>query len=161
MARTVQLSRGKVAYVDEADYEAVSAHRWAAKPSDQADERWYAFGWVGGRNVYMHRLILGAPEGVLVDHINGDGLDNRRSNLRLCTRSQNNMNRAARLGPSGYRGVHEYKGRWRAQLEVEGLIVRTNGFVDPAFAARAYDALAREFHGAFAVLNFPGRENAA
>lgn len=91
-SRTIQLTNGGVALVGEADFERLSTIRWRARPT--APGRVYAVGWVDGRDQYLHRVIMNAGRGVEVDHINGDRLDNRRENLRLCTGAENRRNRA-------------------------------------------------------------------
>jgi hypothetical protein len=109
----------------------------------------------------LHRLLLNAPPELQVDHINGDGLDNRRSNLRLATGSQNQGNsRKRRDGvTSQYRGVSWNKraGKWQALLRREGKLQYLGYFSDEEAAARAYDAAALEQWGSFARLNFPER----
>lgn len=111
-----------------------------------------------GQTILMHRLITGAAPGQEVDHVNRDGLDNRRANLRVATRSQQIANQDIRLdNTSGYRGVSWRRDsrRWQAQLTVNGKWRGLGCYDDPEDAARAYDAAAREHFGEFAVLNFP------
>jgi hypothetical protein len=105
----------------------------------------------------MHRLFAGAP-GMDVDHINGNGLDNRRCNLRPATRSQNNMNRAKRRGVSKFKGVSPKRGKWRAYLKTGKKQHNLGVFESEYDAARAYDVKAKEMFGEFARVNFP--ENA-
>lgn len=158
MAREIPLTRGKVALVDDADYDRIAPHKWVARPSDQSAERWYAYRSqaIPGspKTLYMHRSVLLAPAHLLVDHVNGDGLDNRRSNLRLATHGGNVINREC-PNSTGYRGVRAEGSRYWAQIEVAGTVVRVRGCPSAEVAARAYDALAREFQGEFAHLNFP------
>ena len=115
---------------------------------------------------YMHRIILWRKLGgevgpdALTDHANGDGLDNRRSNIRPATRSQNGANRQARRKfASIYTGVVRRTdcrvSPWRAQITVNGTSIKLGCFADEADAARAYDRAAREYHGEYARLNFP------
>lgn len=151
---SIPLSRGQTAIVD-ADDAAVLAHSWHAHPIQRATGGFYASARINGRTVYLHRLLTNAPKGMLVDHINGDGLDNRRANLRLCTTRENAINRDYPRRTSGYRGVESSGLRWRVLFENEGKRYRVGLFDDAATAARAYDALAREFHGEFAILNNP------
>lgn len=116
----------------------------------------YAQAWVCGRVVYMHRLIVEALAGQHVDHANGDRSDNRRENLRTCTRSQNLANRTKdRDNTSGYKGVFlKRPGRWFSQIGVNGRLIYLGTFDVPQDAAKAYDAAARSYHGDFARTNF-------
>jgi len=122
--------------------------------------------WSGSREGYarwssklMHRLIIGAKPGELVDHINGDKLDNRASNLRIVTRRQNAMNsRASRNIRAGKRkGVRwdKDRGLWNAGIVINGRRKFLGRFQTEDEGARAYDAAAREHFGEFAALNFP------
>lgn len=113
--------------------------------------------------IYIHRLILGRilgrplAKGEHVDHIDRDGCDNRRSNLRLATNSQNMGNQVSRTGTSKYKGVswHKAKAKWHAYIRLDGRTRHLSYFTDEAAAARAYDEAARELFGEFARKNFP------
>lgn len=169
VSRTVQLSRGLVAIVDDEDYERVTAlGGWFAgvglggRMSARRNQRIRSGRGSGARTViYLHRFILNAKPGQQIDHKNGDTLDNRRSNLRFCTSSQNCQNRRARSdNASGFKGVHlERRADGRAALYV--VQVRGNGMhfrrrVKSAIdGARLYDEVALRFFGRFARLNFP------
>lgn len=161
--KTIPLTRGLEAIVDDEDFCRVAARTWQAKPALSKNGRqlgWYVQRRDAGKTVYLHRFVLSAATGFLVDHINGDGLDNRRSNLRICSRAQNRANSVGRIGVSGYRGVHRTKNeRWYARIEIDGRARSVGVFDDPKDAARAYDAAALELFGAFAVLNFPDAAN--
>jgi hypothetical protein len=109
-------------------------------------------------DVLMHRALLAVAGPV--DHTNGDGLDNRRANLRAATCTENARNvRVHRDNLAGWKGVSKapprVRARWRARIWVDGRELRLGYFDDPEAAARAYDAAAREYFGAFAALNFP------
>ncbi len=146
----VPLGQGqsRFALIDEADAGLVLPHRWNFVSG-------YAAGVVDGRRLAMHRHLLNAPRGMEVDHRNGDGLDNRRANLRLCTRAQNAAN-LTRHPKRGYRGVRPVRdGRWRADIIVGGEQQDLGRFDTAEDAARAYDAAARERFGEFARLHFP------
>lgn len=154
----VPLTKGKVAKIDCADMLIIGRFRWSASLSDG---HWYArrSDWDGVRpgTLSMHRWILEAPAGMYVDHINGDGLDNRRSNLRLATPSQNNANRRGRVSgvTSQFIGVCKRHRRWHARIRRDGKMTRLGSFASAEDAARAYDAAVVELRGEFALTNFP------
>lgn len=107
--------------------------------------------------VYLHREILNPDNGVYVDHINGNPLDNRRQNLRLCNKSQNNINRGKRGGTSSiYKGVSldTTRQKWVAKLKLPNKQVYIGRFENERHAAMAWDIWAREFHGEFFKSNF-------
>ena len=152
----VPISKGKYfALVDAADADLVlAAGPWRRVGTTGSLPIYYA---KGGPYGYMHRLVMAAPKGGIVDHINGDGLDNRRGNLRLATKSQNRIHRVTprRGSKSGYLGVSQHKNRWRAIAHCQGVRHDLGLFEDPIEAALAYDRAARQLHGDFATLNFP------
>lgn len=162
--KEIPITKGYVALVDDEDFDWLSQWKWQAR-------------FIPGRTVYaqrtqrltpgvhglrktitMHRAIMNAPDGLDVDHVNLDGLDNRRANLRLCTPSQNAYNVGVRPhSRSGYKGVrfHKQSGLWRARITVAGVVISLGYHNTAEDAARAYDAAARREHGAFARVNFP------
>lgn len=109
-----------------------------------------------GHVVFIHRVIMQPPDGMTVDHINHDGLDNRRCNLRVCTLAQNLKNKRA-AGASPYLGVSWDKSheRWRAQIDSGNGPTTLGRFESEIEAARCYDEYARIYHGEFANVNFP------
>ena len=112
------------------------------------------------RRVYLHRWLLDAQPGQLVDHIDGNKLNNRRSNLRLVTRSQNQANRRHnRTSRSRYKGVtwHKRRKRWMARIQVRGRRITIGYYADALQAAYEYDAFARSYFGEYARVNFPRR----
>jgi hypothetical protein len=165
--RRVLLTRNQYAIVDPADFYVVSKYKWHARKSTQT---YYATSTQyenGNRiNLHMHRLVMQyklSPErctlhaDLLVDHINGDGLDNRRANLRLATSAQNNYNRRiTSRRTSKYKGVdyRPSKRAYRARITVDKKKIFLGHFTDEISAARAYDAAARKYHKDFACLNF-------
>lgn len=158
--KKIPLTHGLFALVDDGDYDELMKHKWHVRKGKNA---YYARRTVsvdGKRNtVFMHRQILGIVDPKLFcDHIDMDGLNNQRANLRACNMSQNKMNTRKRSDNStGYKGVAIEKrcGRFRVQICVNGKIKTVGRFVEIECAARAYDKAAKELHGEFARLNFP------
>jgi len=109
-----------------------------------------------GRTEYMHRVITSAPTGMFVDHINGNPLDNRRSNLRVCTNAENLRNRGkTRANTSGYKGVwfNKIANFWYAALTVDGCVKNLGNYSTAEAAALAYNKAVKKYHGNFAKLN--------
>jgi AP2 domain/HNH endonuclease len=155
-----RLADGKVALVDDADYDLVSQYRWRVwQRRKQRVAGPYAVTAVctGGSviTLYMHKML--APEWPLVDHINHDGLDNRRENLRPASRAQNARNARPHGRTSLYKGVCWYKAgrQWEARIRHDGQRIYLGRFADETAAALAYDAAARRLFGEYAYLNFP------
>ena len=154
--RTIPLTRGRVALVDECDHEMLSFWNWSFMKVG------YAQAWVGSsmydrRKSTMHRVIMLPDPSQQVDHINGDRLDNRRCNLRLCSGRENQMNRKKSSGKSSsYKGVSFFPrtGRWASRIKVHGRNLHLGYFVSEKDAALAYDAAALHHFGEFARLNF-------
>jgi hypothetical protein len=161
---SIPLTQGKVAIIDEEDDGKVSGYKWYAHVTRRKGvDLWYAWAKVPKdangkrRTILMHRLLTDFQY-PMVDHTNGDGLDNRRENIRPCTPSQNQMNRINLTNnTSGYRGVVWRKDTqmWRAKIGKDGRHIYVGHFANPVDAARAYDDAARELFGEFARLNFP------
>lgn len=146
---------GNYALVDDKDYEWLSRWKWIAS---RENGHLYAFrtglsqNKKRGPQLRMHRAILNAPKDKFVDHKNGNGLDNRRKNLRLCTQSQNQMNRGKTVkNTSGYKGVSWVKKdrRWKAQIKVHGKKLYLGQFKTKEEAAEAYKQAAKKYHGEF------------
>lgn len=161
MIKEIPLTQGKIALVDDIDFDFLNAFDWYAVK--QQHENWYAVrkqkSVLGFRKViWMHREIMRASKGVEVDHINGSGLDNRRENLRTADDSENARNRRRQsASKSGYKGVSWENGKrlWRAQIEVNKRNKHVGYFRNKEDAARAYDAAATKYFGEFAWVNFP------
>lgn len=158
------LTNGQVILIDAADYEWISQHKWSPCGINQRyicrSKRAHETGgkWVPGAAVYLHREIMKPQGREMVDHINQNGWDNRRSNLRIATKSQNMANKPKiRSNTSGYKGVSMVKktGKWRARTNCNGREYTIGYFDNPEDAARAYDRKVIELFGDFAYLNFP------
>jgi hypothetical protein len=172
--RAIPLSQGKVALVDAADYSDASRFKWSAHAGD---DMWKArrrtVSGEPGSHVYLHRWLMGASPSEQIDHVNHNGLDNRRSkNLRLADNSTNHQNRRKHRGASSrFKGVHLHPtGKWMVQIHDgerscgHGHKQRYLGLFDSEEeAARRYDEAARAAFGAFACVNFPkpGEQSAA
>lgn len=149
----VPLPHGEYSVIDEIDVAIVRKYLWSKTVSG------YAQGANGsGLPQLMHRVIMSPPKGVEVDHINGDKLDNRRQNLRLCSNAENQRNTSARREcTSSYKGVNFDKasGRWRARIGINRKTIHIGRYTSEIEAAHAYDNAARKAFGEFARLNFP------
>ena len=157
MSKQIRLGQGKVALVDDADYEVLKEGTWFCSGKG------YALGIIPVNDrfplVYMHRVILKAPKGQQVDHIDGDRLNNVRSNLRLVTSQQNQLNkRASSKSRTGLKGVHWHtlRNKYEARIQHQGLRCHLGYFDDREMAALAYDEAARRVFGAYARCNYPG-----
>ncbi|MCK9461456.1 MAG: HNH endonuclease [Proteobacteria bacterium] len=147
--KKIKLTQGKYAIVDDKDFEYLNQFKWSFSGR-------YAQRVSRGKHIYMHRLILDFPSGVDIDHINCDKLDNRKSNLRVCTRSQNNANLPKPShNTSGYKGVSWDKRacKWVARLNKDGKLRFSKHFDNKLDAAKAYNEKITEMFGSFAKLN--------
>lgn len=153
--RYIALTQGKFALVDAADYEWLNQYKWCVSRSKHGG--CYAVRNEGGRTIKMHRQIMNPPKGMVVDHIDRNGLDNTRRNLRNCTPAQNARNQESKRGASQYKGVYYSRKarKWVAQICVDRRRITIGSFHSEIEAARAYDRKARELFGQFAYLNFP------
>lgn len=164
----VLLTKGKMAIIDSCDLPLIEGRRWQTK-TGCTGKTFYANATIiidGKRQcIGMHALILPKKDGFVTDHIDGDGLNNTRANLRYATRFQNAHNCKApevRLRRSQYKGVsfsswpEERKKKWRATITANGKRVDFGYYHTDVEAAKAYDAAAIKYHGEFASLNFPG-----
>lgn len=153
--RFIPLTQGKFAIVDAEDYERLSKYKWYLKNLGYNS---YAYRTDNYRKRAMHREIMNAPDGMVVDHIDGNGLNNSKSNLRICTQAQNVYNNRPKLNTSSkYKGVsfNKNEGKWKVTIKCKGEHFHLGWFRDEKKAARAYDKKAAELFGEFAYLNFP------
>jgi hypothetical protein len=152
--RIIPLTRGQFAVVDAEDYLWLSKYQWFAKGTPG---HYYAVRKENGRSIKMHRQIMNAPDHLVVDHIDHDGLNNRKENLRICTFAENCRNlRPSRHKSSKYKGVHWNKRnkKWAAQITCNHKTHHLGYFGEQIDAAKAYDKAARKYHGEFAQTNF-------
>lgn len=156
IACLVPLTKGLEALVSPQDFNLVREFKWVAAKGGRtiyasrqvrsSDGKWFT--------VLMHRLIMASPQGLLVDHINGNGLDNRRENLRLCSHAENIRNQQPQVGTSSrFKGVWMQRGKWAAMIEHNGDKITLGRFDCEERAARQYDRAARVFFGQFARTN--------
>lgn len=155
--KEIPLKHGKVLLVDDADFEWLSQFRWNLVPS-----RGYVTAWVPKKERVMtlHHLLIPRRKGRVVDHINGNRLDNRRCNLRSIIPIHNCWNQGKRQSSrntSQYKGVswHSRDKMWRVRVQANGTLIVQKYFEDEIEAARYYDAVARATFGQYARLNFP------
>lgn len=158
MGVAIPLTLGMVAIVDDTDAAAVQQYKWHA--SKTSDGHYYARGYVqqGDKwvKVYMHRFLTGVSRGAVVDHINGDTLDNRRDNIRVCTQAENMRNQRARVArPGSRKGVSfdRARNKFQAYINVNGKRISLGRFATEDEAVAAHNAAALVHHGEFAVLN--------
>jgi hypothetical protein len=158
MAKTITLTQGKKTIVDDEDFRGLTAHRWKAH-RQTADGSFYAtsnkwdYSIQGYRFIQMHRVLMDAQPGQVVDHINGNTLDNRRSNLRLATVQENACNKKVRAdNKTGFKGVIR-KGRgYQAMIMVNKKQTHLGSYDTAEKAYEAYCSAAKKLHGEFARL---------
>lgn len=154
--RLIRLTQGRFAIVDEEDFERVNQYRWCAH--NHGNTSYAIRGYKNdnkSRGVKMHQFILNFPD-MLIDHINRNGLDNRKCNLRTCTHSMNMANRSSNKDSySKYKGVcyHKVNRKFVSAINYNGNRIYLGSFSNEIDAAKAYDIKALEFYGEFAKLN--------
>jgi len=156
IAHIIPLTKGLEALVSPQDFDLVREFKWVAAKGGRTHYASQTIWLAGGKKTVrlMHRLILAPPKGVFVDHINGNGLDNRRENLRLCSHAQNIRNQQPQVGTSSrFKGVWMQRGKWAAMIQHNGDKITLGRFDCEERAARQYDRAARVFFGRFARTN--------
>lgn len=157
MIKEIELTQGKVTLVDDSDFEEINQYKWhfgggyARRNKRDVD---------GSRKiVFLHRELMNTPAGLETDHINGEKLDNRRSNLRIVNKSMNQRNTKPRKGASEFKGVSFYKtkrhksGYWIARIQISGKVKNLGYFKNELEAAKAYNEAAKIHYGEYALLN--------
>lgn len=162
MVKGIPLTQGKVALVDDEDYDKINQFKWSAHKMRNS---YYASRSDRGprskrrKTILMHRSILNPKSNEDIDHKNSNGLDNRRCNIRIVTQSQNSMNvrRLSKYTSSKYKGVcwRDDSKNWRVRISLNGKMYYLGSFINEEDAARIYDEAAKKYFGEFARLNFP------
>lgn len=156
----ISLTQGQEAIIDDEDYELVSQYKWYAKKSKNT---YYALTnssrKTGKKKIYLHKVIIGTTQGI-IDHKNGNGLDNRKENLRIASHTKNIINQYHPKGTSQYKGVYfnKDKNRWVAQIRNNYKRINLGSYITEEEAAKSYDKAAFVYHGEFAKLNFLSSE---
>lgn len=150
MSKTIPITKGKFTIVDDEDFEELNQYNWICHTPESV----YRQKMVKGvrRMIWMHRFIMKCPDGMEVDHINGNALDNRKSNLRICTHAENMKNIGfSKRNTSGYKGVYWNKSanKWQAQISISGRVTYIGLYDNIEDAASAYNTSAKKNHGDF------------
>lgn len=151
--KEIQLSKGKSTIVDDDDYEVLNQYKWYCSHGYAVRDKIINKSRTSYR---MHRVIMNCPENMQVDHINGNPLDNRKINLRICTKNQNNKNLKKPLtNKTGYKGVSYCKSRKKycSYISINNKTKPLGRFDTAVEAAKAYNKAASEYYGEFANLN--------
>ena len=159
--KEIQLTKGKVALVDDEDYEYLNQWKWCLRGTKLGKP--YALRIIRkskknniSLTIYMHRHLMKPKKGYVIDHIDGNSLNNQKNNLRICTQSQNLSNqKIGKSNTSGYKGVSYNKGhgKYHSRIKFNKKSIHLGCFVNLKDAARAYNAAAIKYHGEFANLN--------
>jgi hypothetical protein len=151
MTQVIKTRKGGRILIDPSDFGLVGGYTWTVKRSGRHQ---YAVTWISGHLVRMHRLIMAPDRKFVIDHINGNGLDNRRKNLRICLNAENCRNQRLRVGVK-FKGVNYVARvkRFRAYVTLNRKQTHLGYFERAIDAAKAYNKKARELHGEYARLN--------
>lgn len=158
--KLIPLTQGYHAIVDASDYDWISQYTWHMAPGNRGYKYAATNIKIEGKHRYrirkMHSIIMDTPKGMSVDHINGNGLDNRRTNLRVCTHKQNCQSKIKRkIGASSYKGVtwDKEQNKWRVKIGIDYKRIDLGRFDSEKDAAKAYNEAAIKHFGEFAYLN--------
>lgn len=155
--KEINLTQGMIALVDDEDFSELNKYKWYPSAYTKSKTT-YAYTCEG---YFMHRMVMGITDkGLVVDHIDHNGLNNQKNNLRIITQSQNMMNRSSLQtnNKSGYQGVcwDKRRNKWKSYIKINRKLINLGRFKDKEEAARAYDKKAKELFGEFCGnLNFP------
>ncbi len=155
--KKIVLSQRRYALVDNSDFDYLNQWKWYAIKCNKSFYAVRNSKWKNGKHypIKMHRLIMNTPKGKQVDHKDGNGLNNQRSNLRNCTARQNSMNRRKHSNSSSkFKGVTKVAGKWKARISFKNKLIHIGNFYTQEEAAKEYDKKAKELHKEFALLNF-------
>lgn len=160
----IPLTKGKFALVDDEDFDFINQWKWHINTNGYAVRSEHIAGSSEGgliphgrhKNLFLHRVLTKTPQGMVVDHINRDKLDNRRSNLRICTHQENTFNQTVKKGSSIYKGVcwDNRAQKWMSYIHPDKKMKFLGYFPTERWAAMAYDIAAKDLFGKFAKLNF-------
>jgi len=156
--KEILLGQGKYTIVDGGWFEELNQWKWYVSSNGYVIRNAKMVNGKRGPQIHMHRIILNTPEGMQTDHINGNRLDNRKTNLRVCTNSENLANqRPIRGGSSKFKGVtwHNRDKMWMSYIRKDHKRIHLGYFNNEAHAAEAYDRAAMKLFGEFSRLNFP------
>lgn len=156
--KKIPLTQGQFALVNEEDFMSVSQYKWHAWKNKKRDKTWYASRvvYIAGKQkaIKLHNFLMTPPKGLFVDHINRNGLDNRRSNLRIVSHADNVHNQGLfKNNTSGFKGVYKKGVKWVAQIRNKDKYYYLGIFVNKKEAALAFNEKAKMLFGACAFLN--------
>jgi hypothetical protein len=159
--KEIPLTKGKIAQVSDHWFDYLNQWKWQAR-YEKSSDKWYATRHLVisskkiNTHIQMHRVIMNVPDGMEIDHKDGDGLNNQEDNLRICTGSQNSANKGiSKVNKSGYKGVYwsTRERKWQAEIKVNQKTIYIGRYKDIKDGARAYNEAAKKYFGEFAWLN--------
>ena len=158
----IKLNRGYESIIDDDDFIRISQYKWKVIDNKGRSDLKYSVAYLKDKAILMHRLIMNPPNDMCIDHIDGNGLNNQKSNLRQATHTQNLRNSKKKTpGSSIYKGVYFCPriNHYRARITLDGKRISLGYFLSEKDAGLAYDKAAKELFGEFCNLNFPLLEN--